>query len=255
MAPLTEAPVDALRSSVARLRDLASTLSDADLTGRAYPAEWSVADVLSHIGSGAVIMRRGLEDALAGRDTPEDFAPGVWDTWNAKTPTAQRDDALPADADFLTRIETTTPEERDRFAFALGPLSMGFTDFVAMRLGEHAFHTWDVETVGDPAATLPPQIAAVVVDNLELVAGFTAKPTGDTTTVTVVTTDPERGFRVALTPDSATLEPAAPATSADLTLPAEAFARLVYGRLDPEHTPPGDHGPALDVLRRVFPGP
>lgn len=255
MASPTEAHVDALRSSVARLRDLASALGDADLTGRAYPTEWSVADVLSHIGSGAVIMRRGLDDAVAGRDTPDDFAPGVWDTWNAKTPTAQRDDALPADADFLERVETVTPDERDGFAFPLGPLTLGFTEFVALRLNEHAFHTWDIETVGNPAATIPPQVAAVVVDNLELIARFTAKPTGDTTTVTVATTGPARGFRVELTPDSATLEPVEPSGSADLTLPAEAFSRLVYGRLDPEHTPPGDHGPALDVLRRVFPGP
>jgi hypothetical protein len=42
----------------------------------------------------------------------------------------------------------------------------------------------------------------------------------------------------------------------DLALPAEAFIRLVYGRLDPDHTPTfrGDAG-ALDRLRAVFPGP
>ena len=41
-----------------------------------------------------------------------------------------------------------------------------------------------------------------------------------------------------------------------LVLPAEAFARLVYGRLDPDHTPPveGD-AESLDELRKVFPGP
>jgi hypothetical protein len=47
----------------------------------------------------------------------------------------------------------------------------------------------------------------------------------------------------------------AAAASPDVELPAEAFARLVYGRLDAEHTPPGQHGPALDILRRLFPGP
>jgi hypothetical protein len=41
-----------------------------------------------------------------------------------------------------------------------------------------------------------------------------------------------------------------------LVLPAEAFARLIYGRLDPEHTPPvtGDID-TVDDLRRAFPGP
>jgi hypothetical protein len=39
-------------------------------------------------------------------------------------------------------------------------------------------------------------------------------------------------------------------------LPAEAFCRLVYGRLDPDHTPPFSGDAALlDALRSVFPGP
>ena len=47
----------------------------------------------------------------------------------------------------------------------------------------------------------------------------------------------------------------AAAASPDVELPAEAFARLVYGRLDAEHTPSGEHGSTLDVFQRVFPGP
>ena len=39
------------------------------------------------------------------------------------------------------------------------------------------------------------------------------------------------------------------------TLPAESMCRLVYGRLDPDHTPAGvDDGPVLARLRAVFPG-
>src|SRR3954468_19389144 len=97
----SRAHVDALRSSVERLHDLAEARSEEDLTSGAYPAEWTVAQVLSHLGSGAVIMQRRLEDALAGQDTPDDFAPGVWSSWNAKRPVAQRDDALVADAALL----------------------------------------------------------------------------------------------------------------------------------------------------------
>jgi hypothetical protein len=41
----------------------------------------------------------------------------------------------------------------------------------------------------------------------------------------------------------------------DLRLPAEAFIRLVYGRLDSAHTPPVETGSThLDELRRLFPG-
>jgi uncharacterized protein (TIGR03083 family) len=252
---MADAHVEALRSSVARLRELVSAMSDADLTRPAYPSEWTVADVLSHIGSGAVIMHQRLDDELAGRDTPDDFAPGVWDTWNTKAPTAQRDDALAADATLLARIETVTPDMREAFTFAVGPITLGFVGLVGMRLNEHAFHTWDIEVAVDPAATIPPQVAALVVDNLELIARYTAKPTGDTTVITVATTEPPRGFTVELTPGSVTFTPETVEAAADLELTAEAFARLVYGRLDPQHTPHNVEGLVLDVLRLVFPGP
>jgi uncharacterized protein (TIGR03083 family) len=251
----SRAPVAALRSSVERLRDLAAPMREEELTAGAYPTNWSVAQVLSHLGSGAVIMQRRLEDALAGQDTPDDFAPGVWDTWNAKGPVEQRDDALAADAALLVRIEAVPPDERNEFTSAMGPLTLGFAQFVGMRLNEHAFHTWDIEVVADPAATIPVPIAGLVVDNLELVARFTGKPTGDTTTITVATTDPERGFTVDLTPGGIALAPAAAVASPDVELPAEAFARLVYGRLDAEHTAAAAYGSALDILRRLFPGP
>ena len=89
-----DASLNALRTSVERLRATATSLDDAQLVGASYCGEWTIADVLSHLGSGAVIMRRGLQDALAGTQTPEDFAPGVWDEWNAKSPRAKTDDAL-----------------------------------------------------------------------------------------------------------------------------------------------------------------
>jgi uncharacterized protein (TIGR03083 family) len=251
----SRAHVEALRSSVERLRGLAAPMGEEELTAGAYPTEWTVAQVLSHLGSGAVIMQRRLEDALAGEDTPDDFAPGVWNTWNAKSPAGQRDDALAADAALLARIEAVAPEERNTFTSAMGPMTLGFAQFVGMRLNEHAFHTWDIEVVADPDATIPVPVAALVVDNLELVARYTGKPTGDTTTITVATTDPERGFTVDLTPGGVALAPDAPTASPDVELPAEAFARLVYGRLDAEHTPAGQHGPALDILRRLYPGP
>ena len=101
-------------------------MSDADLTRGAYPAEWSIAQVLSHLGSGAVIMQRSLEDTLAGQAAPDDYAPGVWDTWNAKAPAAQRDDALAADTALLARIEAVTPGERQHLCLRMGPMTFGF---------------------------------------------------------------------------------------------------------------------------------
>lgn len=211
--------------------------------------------MLSHLGSGAVITQRRLEDTLAGRETPDDHAPSVWEEWNAKTPSEQRRDALGADAALLTRLAEVPVELRPAVSFAMGPMSSSFADFVAMRLNEHAFHTWDIEVTRDPSATLLPQAVELVVDNLEVVARFTARPTGDIHEIAVSTTAPERAFVIDLTEQNAALRPGDPHAQPDLVLPAEAFARLVYGRLDAAHTPPLDSSGLLDDLREVFPGP
>src|SRR5215218_6277444 len=144
-------------------------MTDLQLTGRAYPSEWTDAQVLSHLGSGAVISQRRLEDALARQQTPDNFAPGVWDTWNAKSPLVQRDDALAADAALLDRLAAVASSERDSFTSSMGPMTLDFGQFVGMRLNEHAFHTWDIEVIANPAATLPGPAAELGVGNRELV--------------------------------------------------------------------------------------
>jgi hypothetical protein len=58
-----------------------------------------------------------------------------------------------------------------------------------------------------------------------------------------------------VTADAAEIEAEVEGDPERLTLPAEAFVRLVYGRLDPEHDAGVDESIALDGLRDVFPGP
>jgi len=249
--------LDALRTSVGRLRGIVEPLADDAIVESAYPTEWTIAQVMSHLGSGAVILQRGLEDQLAGSTTPDDFAPGVWDEWNARTPRAQVDDGLAADRAFLAALDAVSAEQREAFSFAMGPLSVDFDGFVGLRLNEHAFHTWDIEVTLDAAATIPTMIAERVVDNLGLITRFTAKPSDGPATIDIRTTAPQRHFTLELTADGAVLAPAAGDTSAaDLELPAEALARLVYGRLDPAHAPAFVGSLALvERLRAAFPGP
>ena len=64
----------ALQASSDRLQRLVAPLDDAQLERRAYPTEWTVADVLSHVGSSAVILQRRLDDALLDRATPDEAA-------------------------------------------------------------------------------------------------------------------------------------------------------------------------------------
>jgi uncharacterized protein (TIGR03083 family) len=249
-----KAHLDALQSSAARLHTMVRPLDEQRLLGPAYPSEWSVADVLSHLGSGAVILQRRLEDTLAGLDAPDDFAPGVWDEWNAKAPVTQRDDALRADQEFVERLADLDRAQQDAFRFVLGPMTFDLSGFIDLRLNEHVLHTWDIEVSFDPSATLFPGATALVVDNLGMMAGYTGRPTGKEHQVTVRTDDPRRHFVIHLGVDSVRLEATGSDGPPDLELPAEAFVRLIYGRLDAAHCPETG-GPAdLDELRRVFPG-
>jgi hypothetical protein len=50
--------LEVLRTSVARLGATVERLGPGQLAAPAYPAEWTIADVLSHLGSGAVILQR-----------------------------------------------------------------------------------------------------------------------------------------------------------------------------------------------------
>jgi uncharacterized protein (TIGR03083 family) len=249
------ARLDALRTSVARLQRLADGLGEDELGAASYASPWTVADVLSHIGSGAVINLRLVDDSLAGRPTPPDFTPGVWDEWNAKPPRAKADDALVADRRYLERLESLTDDERAAVRVPIGPMEFGFDEVVGLRLNEHVLHTWDIEVVGDPAAVLPPDATAVLVDSLGLIARYTGRPTEPPRTVAVRTVAPERGFIITTGPEHVGFEEHATVERPDAELPAEAFVRLVYGRLGPAGTPLLRGEAAVAVLRGVFPGP
>jgi uncharacterized protein (TIGR03083 family) len=255
-SPSFNTSVSELRASSDRLRTLVEQLDDAGLERSAYPSEWSIADVLSHIGSSAVIMQRRLEDTLAGREVPDDFAPGVWDTWKAKSASAKADDALVADSALIETLAALTGTQIGGLELTLGPLTMTPNELIGLRLNEHALHTWDTEVALHPDATLPTRAAALVVDNLGLIARFTAKPSGVERTIVVRTTDPARTFTITLTPDAVEFTTGDADAESALELPAEAFARLVYGRLDPDRTPEYAGGvETLDELRRTYPGP
>ncbi len=248
--------IQALRSSVDRLAALVRPLDDTSVVAQAYPTEWTIADVLSHIGSGAVISRRGLQAALDGIKPDDDFNQRVWDEWNAKSPRAKVDDGLEADAELMAALEETTPEDRARFKTALGPFELDWNAFIGMRLNEHLLHEWDVAVTLDATVPLAQDGTEVVVDNLELIARFASKPNGEPGTIRLATADPDRSFVVTVEPDRVEFT----ATKADgppeISMPAESLIRLVYGRLDPGHTPPSvvGEGVVLDQLRLVFPG-
>ncbi len=246
--------IEALQKSVNHLHKITEGLSESQLVASAYPTEWTVADVLSHLGSAAIISKRRLDDGVEGREMPPEFAQSVWDVWNLKTPHAQATDSLLADAALQERINEVTPEQRDAFRWALGPVTLDFNGFVNMRLGEHALHTWDIEEAFDHGATLQRDAVAIIIDNLDLLVRFTATTTGSDETLLIRTTEPQREFALMLGGEGVTLEQVDASDAHDLELTSEAFVRLVYGRLDAQHTPSSIATEHLEKLRTVFPG-
>jgi hypothetical protein len=100
---------------------------------------------------------------------------------------------------------------------------------------------------------------ALLIEQLDQLVARTAKPDGTQRRIRVSTSDPERQF-ILETGDAVTLEESADEGTpelglSELRLPAEAFVRLIYGRLDAAHTPPLETvGVELDELRQIFPG-
>ena len=85
---------------------------------------------------------------------------------------------------------------------------------------------------------------------------YSARPDGQERTIAFHTTDPDRDFALHFSADGAELAADTAGQRPDLALPAEAFCRLIYGRLDPDHTPEVAGDPALlTTLCAVFPGP
>jgi uncharacterized protein (TIGR03083 family) len=246
--------LEALKSSVARLASLVQGLAPEQLNDQSYASQWSNADVLSHVGSGGVIMRRGVDATISGDPIADGFNQSVWDEWNAKTPESKAADALEADRALIDRLSAISDDERASFQFSMGPMTLDFDKFLTLRLSEHVLHTWDIEVATNPDATLPAEAVPFVLDVLPMITGFVGKSDGNEGVVTIHTTGPEQSFELTVGPERLALAPATGAAPADLELSSEELIRLVYGRLDPAHTSASAESPGLDRLRTLFPG-
>jgi hypothetical protein len=99
--------VDALRRSRGSLRALIEPLHVGQLQQRSHASEWSIAQVLSHIGAQAEIFSLFLDAGLGGQDPPGlDAFPPIWEVRNSRSPRAQAAGALPADNAVVERFES-----------------------------------------------------------------------------------------------------------------------------------------------------
>ena len=104
-----QAEFTSLLKALSNSRDrLAAALSalDADGAGaQSYDDDWSVAQVASHLGSGAEIFYQILEAGLNGSPAPGmDVNAPIWDRWNGLTPMEQVTEAMEYDARYVDRV-------------------------------------------------------------------------------------------------------------------------------------------------------
>ncbi len=246
--------LEALQASAARLATLTKGLTPDQLESQSYPKKWSISDVLSHIGSGAVIMRRGVDAAVSGQPVEDGFNQSVWDEWNAKSSADRATEVLVVDQALIDRLAGLSDAERAAFKFPLGPFELDLASAVGLRLNEHVLHTWDIDVAFDATKTLPDDASNVVIDNLAMIIGWAGKTDGAERDVVIRTSAPQRNLALKVGAERLALEAADDSASPAMEMPAESFIRLVYGRLDPDHTPAGVDGPELDPLRKLFPG-
>jgi uncharacterized protein (TIGR03083 family) len=247
--------VRALRASHDRLAGIVAELDADGLRAQSYDTEWSIADVLSHLGSGAEIFSLLLDAGRSGADPPgQAVFQQIWDTWNARSPEDQAARSVEVNETLVSAIEALSPEQRAAFQVAMfGPVPLDLAGFLGMRLSEHALHTWDIAVAGDPAARVARDAVELLLAALPSMAGFLGRQAPAPVTVAVAVTDPERAF--SLDTGGVSVAPAAAddAATASLDLPAEAFVRLIAGRLD-DGTEVKASGVTLAELKSVFPG-
>jgi uncharacterized protein (TIGR03083 family) len=252
--------ISVLRASHGNLTEAVAALGPDRATDQSYCRDWSVAQVLSHLGSGAEISLLTLRAAIGeGEPVGPDGFPPIWDRWNAKAPADQVADGLAADEEHISTLERLTDDQLDGIKVSMFGMDLDAAGLIGLRLGEHTMHTWDVAVIADPAAQLPPAAVELMIDNVARFLGpRLGKPQDPPLTVHLVVTGPDRDWTLTAA-DAVSVtdgEPAGGAADGEVRIPAEALLRLAYGRLDPAHTPDGvEADPAvLDRLRAVFPG-
>jgi uncharacterized protein (TIGR03083 family) len=254
----TDPGVRALRASHDRLAGIVAALDAAGLRQQSYDTEWSIAQVLSHLGSGAEIFLLNLDAGLAGGEPPAqtDFR-AIWDVWNGRSPEEQAAESVAANEALVSRVESLSAAQLAAFRVSMFGMDLDAAALLGMRLSEHAVHTWDIAVALDAAARVSADAVELLADRLPLMMGWMGRKAADPAVIAVTTTGPARTFT--LDTGGVSLTPGAPgaAASGSLELTAEALLRLVYGRLGDPVIAPGEvraSGVSLPGLRAVFPG-
>jgi uncharacterized protein (TIGR03083 family) len=248
-----------LRAMHDRLAEVVIDLGPEQLRTRSFATEWTVAEVLSHLGSGAELSMLRL--ATGGDDglTQEQMAQ-VWAMWDQRTPEQQAVEAIAVDESFVAALEQLDDAALSELHRELAGLDLDAANVLRLRIAEQAMHGWDIAVAFDDAAVVAENAVPALLEHLPVTLRFAAQPHDEQLRLRVATTQPDRDLLMELTKSEARIREAGsepgPGVDGELAMPTEALLRLVYGRLDPRHTPAvkaSDDG-LLDRLRDVFRG-
>ena len=251
-----------LRESHQRLERLVDTIGREGLQGPSACSQWSVGQVVAHLGSGAEIALAALRAGVAGSTEPvaDETMQQLWADYDALDDDAAATRSMAANAVLVEAFEALTPAQLAdaHVPFVMGPVPVAV--FAAFRLSEHAVHTWDIEVTRDDDAELDVASSAIILENVvtPLIGRLARSSSPDVRVVAVQLADLGTTLRLELG-DPVELVEGASTTAADgsLMISTPGFVRLVYGRLDPQHTPDDlavTGAVSLDQLRQTFPG-
>ncbi|WP_250035019.1 maleylpyruvate isomerase family mycothiol-dependent enzyme [Paractinoplanes maris] len=261
MTTLADRTIAALRAEHDGLVSALGAFTPDQLTGPSGASDWTVAQVYSHLGSGAEIALAAFRAELGEAETPgPDFNQSVWDRWNALSAEAQAAGWRTSDEALVAAFEALTPEQRETVTVNPGflPQPIPLASFAGMRLNEVAQHSWDIRVAADPAAGLTSDSADLLAEHLSgglgFLLGFIAKP--DAVAEPVVAEIAGTPYRIEIGDDiRLTTEPST--ATATFDGPLESAMRLLAGRLTAPWTPAAvkvTGNVTLDDLRAAFPG-
>ena len=269
MNPAAPAWVAAVRGSHERLRALVGRLTQDQLVWPAYPQDWTIAQVMAHLGAGAEVFIGRVNAVRAGGSDPgRDEYESTRLAWSAKSADNQATDSIATNQRLVELFEELVGGAGAHLRFNVVGRELDLAGLASIRLSELTIHYWDIAVALDPSATLAAPSVALLIDvTPQIVIRARWRPIGveplppvsGPSRVHVVTTGPAREFSLALG-EKVRLGPwpgeSGPHAPAELHLPVEALVRLIFGRLDPEHTPAEviATGVELDTLRAAFPG-
>ena len=255
---------DALGRSHQELAAFAETIPPAAHTRRSYCTDWTVAQVYSHLGSGAEIEVARIRAALSRGPSPD---PGpIWQRWNALSPAEMISRFDSADAKYLQFIDELDLDALGDIQVAMDSMRVPLPSAMVLRLTEHALHSWDIYVAFDPTIEVASYATDLLVDLYprEIIAMVATLQVAGRAGKAALLVDIESLSRTVLITfaDSVSVETVhardEPSSTGHIRLPTSgSWARLLTGRLDDDHMPSNITStgvPTLQELRALLQG-